>query len=65
MKSVCNKFYDLSVDYVGSIDYDNAVWQSVKGGEPVLVAQPFTPLAGQFLTACKHLIAPEEIRAVG
>lgn len=65
MKSVCNKFYDLQIDYAGAIDYDNAVWQSVRKGEPALIAQPFTSIAGQFLTICKHLIAPEEIRAVG
>lgn len=64
MKSVCNKYYDLSIDFVGAIDFDNAVWQSVKVREHVLVAQPFTPLAGQFLTACKQLIDPEELRAV-
>lgn len=65
MKSVCSKYYDLGIDYVGSIDYDNAVWQSARSREPALVAQPFTPLAGQFLALCKHLIAHEEIRAVG
>ncbi|ASD62188.1 P-loop NTPase [Bdellovibrio bacteriovorus] len=64
MKSVCNKYYDLGIDYIGAIDYDNAVWQSVRVREHVLVAQPFTPLAGQFLATCKQLIAPEELRAV-
>lgn len=65
IKSVCSKYYDLSLDYLGAIEYDNAVWQSVRNREPVLVAQPFTPLAGQFLHVCKHLIAPEELSAVG
>jgi flagellar biosynthesis protein FlhG len=64
IKSVCNKYYDLSIDYMGAVDYDNAVWQSVRNREPVLIAQPFTPLAGQFLTICKHLIDPSELRAV-
>ncbi|WP_374031540.1 hypothetical protein [Bdellovibrio bacteriovorus] len=64
MKSVCNKYYDLGIDYIGAIDYDNAVWQSVRVREHVLVAQPFTPLAGQFLATCKQLIDPEELRAV-
>jgi len=64
MKSVCNKYYDLGIDYAGSIDFDNAVWQSVRAREHVLVAQPFTALAGQFLTTCKQLIDPEELRAV-
>ncbi len=58
IKSVCNKYFDLSIDYVGSIDFDNAVWQSVKSRDPVLIDKPFTPLAGQFLSICKHLTNP-------
>lgn len=64
IKSVCNKYYDLGIDYLGAIDYDNAVWQSIRQREHVLLAQPFTPLAGQFLMTCKQLIDPEELRAV-
>lgn len=65
IKHVCSKYYDLSLDNAGAVDFDNAVWQSVRNKQPVLVAQPFTHLAGQFLGICKHLIAQEEIRAVG
>jgi flagellar biosynthesis protein FlhG len=55
IKSVCHKYYDLHLDYVGAIDFDNAVWQSVKSREPMLIEKPFTPLAGQFLSVCKQL----------
>lgn len=55
IKSVCHKYYDLRLDYVGAIDFDNAVWQSVKSREPMLIEKPFTPLAGQFLSVCKLL----------
>lgn len=58
IKSVCHKYFDLNVDHVGSIDFDNAVWQSVRGREPVLIEKPFTPLAGQFLSICKQLTNP-------
>lgn len=58
IKSVCHKYYDLPVDAAGCIDFDNAVWQSVKTREPVLIDKPFTPLAGQFLSICKHLTNP-------
>ncbi len=64
MRSVCNKYYDLSLDYLGGLDYDNAVWQSIRNREAVLIAQPFTPLAGQLLSICKQLIDPEQLRAV-
>ena len=58
VKSVCHKYFDFSIDYVGCIDFDNAVWQSVKGHEPVLIEKPFTPLAAQFLSVCKQLTNP-------
>ncbi len=64
MKSVCNKYLDLSMDYAGYITYDNAVWQSVRAHSVFLVEQTFSPLAGQFLETCKHLIDPSELRAV-
>ena len=64
IKSVCNKYFDLSIDYVEAIDFDNAVWQSVRNKEHILIAQPFTPLARQFFETCKHLIDPEDLRAV-
>lgn len=64
IKSVCNKYFDLNIDYTGSIDFDNAVWQSIQCRQHVFEAQPFTPLAGQFLSLCKTLIDPEELRAV-
>lgn len=58
IKSVCHKYFNCSLDYAGCIDFDNAVWQSVKSREPVLIEKPFTPLAGQFLSICKHLVNP-------
>ena len=57
IQSVSRKFYDLPVKYMGWIDYDNAAWQSIRIRRPVLIDKPFTPLAGQFLSMSKELIA--------
>jgi flagellar biosynthesis protein FlhG len=59
VKSVANKFFDLSLDYAGFIDFDNAVWHSVRGREPFLIAKPFTTLSGQFLSLAKVLAHSE------
>lgn len=59
IKSVCKKYFDVTVDFIGAIEYDNAVWQSVRNREPFLVEKPFTPLSGQFLTMCKSLTTPD------
>lgn len=64
IKSVCYKYYGLNINYVGYLEFDNSVWQSIKNREPVLVAQPFTPLAGQFLNIAKNLTESENLRAV-
>ncbi len=64
IKSVCCKFYDFPMDYAGCIDFDNAVWQSIRKKQPTLVEFPFTPLVGQFLSVCKHLVHPQSLRAV-
>ncbi|MCE3011213.1 MAG: P-loop NTPase [Proteobacteria bacterium] len=55
MKSVCTKYYDFPLNYLGPIDFDNAVWQAVRNCEPVLIEKPFTPIAGQFLSIVKTM----------
>lgn len=62
--SVCRKFFNLKMEATLSLEFDNAVWQSVKNREPVLQAQPFSPLAGQFLTTVKQLIGPQTLEKV-
>lgn len=59
LQSVTYKYFDVSLDYIGYADFDNAVWQSVKNKEHVLLEKPFTPAAGQFLSICKQLIQPD------
>lgn len=64
IKSVCNKYYDINIDNCGHIDFDNAVWQSIASRKPTLITHPAAPLSIQFLKICKHIIDPEELRAV-
>ena len=56
IKSVCNKFFGLAVSEMGSLDYDNAIWQAVRAREPFLVSKPFTPISGQLLGIAKSLV---------
>ncbi len=64
VKSVCSKYFDLGIDYSGCVDYDNAVWHSIRNKEPFLIAKPFTKLSGQFLALAKHL-SPSENHVIG
>jgi flagellar biosynthesis protein FlhG len=40
MRSACKKYFGIQVEYLGAIDYDDAVWQSVRRREPLLVKHP-------------------------
>ncbi len=40
MRSACRKYFGIEVDYLGAIDYDDLVWQSVRRREPLLVKHP-------------------------
>lgn len=64
MRSVCKKYYDLRLDYIGSVDHDGAALQIQKNKDHILDLHPFSPIVGQFLSTCKQLIDPEELRAV-
>ncbi len=40
VKSVCRKYFGIDLDYVGYLDYDSAVWQSVRRKRPVMLEFP-------------------------
>jgi flagellar biosynthesis protein FlhG len=64
IKSICNKFYFTDVQAIGSLQYDNAVWQCARQRVPVLIHQPFNPLVGQIQGIVKQLVDQPSQRAV-
>ena len=42
------KYFGLSMDYLGSIEHDEAVWRSVRARKPLLLARPEAPAARSF-----------------
>lgn len=40
VKSVCERYFGMGVDYLGFLPYDNSVWQSVRKRVPFLVDAP-------------------------
>ncbi len=59
IKSVCRKYFDIGISYLGSIDYDNAVWQCLRNHEAFLVARPFSGLSAQFMALAKIILNQE------
>ena len=56
IKSVSKKHFNIDVDYVGALDYDNAVWQSMRTFQLLLHEKPYIPLTGQVLNLCKQIL---------
>ncbi len=45
MKSVCQKYFGISIDVLGMVPYDNLVWQAVRKRQPLMIASPEAPAA--------------------
>lgn len=48
MKIISKKYFGIDLDYVGYLDYDATVWQSVKKRRPLLMEFPNSSLVGNF-----------------
>ena len=48
MKIICKKYFGVNLDYVGYLDYDATVWQSVKKRKPLLMEFPNSCLVSNF-----------------
>ncbi|MBK7889820.1 MAG: P-loop NTPase [Bdellovibrionales bacterium] len=64
MKSVCKKYFGIEASYLGYIDHDNAVWQSLRKRRPMVIEYPYSSIVGQFLQISKNLLNPAALRAV-
>ena len=40
MQSVCRKYFGFGLEYVGYVNFDDAVWQSIKSRRPLIVSHP-------------------------
>lgn len=48
MKIICRKYFGINLDYVGYLEYDATVWQSVKKRRPLLMEFPNSALVSNF-----------------
>jgi flagellar biosynthesis protein FlhG len=48
IQSVCRRYFGLDMEYVGYLDYDASVWQSVKKRKPLLMEFPNSKLVSNF-----------------
>ena len=64
MTSVCRKYFGVNSQYLGHIDHDNAVWQSLRKRRPMIIEHPYSSIVGQFLAITKQLTHAQGLRAV-
>ena len=64
MKSVSKRYFGMDTNYLGYVDHDNAVWQSLRKKRPLLIEFPYSSIVGQFLGITKNLLNPQALRAV-
>lgn len=64
VQSVSNKFFGIPTRFIGHIDYDNAVWQSLRKRKPLLVEYPHSRLYTQILNISKSIAYSDRYKAV-
>jgi flagellar biosynthesis protein FlhG len=64
LKTVSNKFFGLPTEFVGHLEYDNAVWQSLRKRKPLLVEYPHSRLYAQILNIAKSIAYSNKYKAV-
>lgn len=48
IQSICKRYFGINMDYIGYLDYDATVWQSVKKRRPLLLEFPNSKLVTNF-----------------
>jgi len=61
MRSSCSKYFGISLEYVGYIEYDDCVWQATKKKKPLLVEYPYSGSARCIERVTHHLLKHEQL----
>ena len=64
IRSVITQCFGLESNLLGHLEYDNAVWQSLRRKKPFLFDNPQSPLYVQFMRISRNLLNTQPFRAV-
>lgn len=56
MKYICRKYFGFNLDFLGYLEYDASVWQSVKKRKPLLTTFPNSNLVNNFDQIVQNLV---------
>jgi flagellar biosynthesis protein FlhG len=61
MKSVAKKYFGIELDYLGYLEYEPNVWQSVRRMRPILADHPHSRIATHVERICNYLLKQARI----
>lgn len=64
VQSISRRYFGLPVNYLGHIDYDNAVWHALRKRRPLALEYPNSALYSQILSVVRDLASPHLKKAV-
>lgn len=56
IRNVCRKYFGFNIDYLGHLEYDSAVWQSVRKKRPLAIEFPSSPLLPAIQRMVGHIV---------
>lgn len=59
VRNVCKKYFGFNLDYLGCLEYDSAVWQSVRRKRPLALEFPSSPLVPALQRQVGHIVAEQ------
>jgi flagellar biosynthesis protein FlhG len=59
VRNVCKKYFGFNLDYLGKLEYDSAVWQSVRRKKPLATEFPSSPLVPAIQRMVGHIVAEQ------
>lgn len=62
LQSVCNKYFGFPCGFLGGLEYDNAVWQSLRQNHHLLMANRQSHLYAQLMKIARALAKPYQAK---
>ena len=59
VRNVCKKYFGFNLDYLGHLEYDSAVWQSVRRKRPLMIEFPSSPLVPNIQRMVGRIVAEQ------
>ena len=61
IKSACRKYFGIDLEYLGYVEYDDAVWQSIRSKRPLSIEYPYSRPARCIERIVHNLLKQEQL----